>query len=252
MILQAKILFEFITLEDNRCSVWQQQRQTPTVTLIKTHTCTPNSYFCCSASCFKMGGISKWLFQVPSYKLGIKKKSSSTLICLREKEACVISKQEAWGDCSSVMRTSFGFTVEQGGCITGGSEGSISPLARRVKTPGETSIVGMDVSSSIFQLEHKVLCQAVKLGFMRLHARLKTLRGLEFTRWLTACLFSRTPQKTLQTFDLSCGRRTCARSHLLCWGFSGANAYFSAGAFLFLIFESVRSSFIFIQFHLIH
>lgn len=151
------------------------------------------------------------------------------------------------------MRTSFGFSVEQGGCITGGSEGSISPLARRVKTPGETSIVGMDVSSSIFQLEHKDLCQAVKLGFMRLHARLKTLRGLEFTRWLTACLFSRTPQKTLQTFDLSCGRRTCARSHLLCWGFSGANAYFSAGAFLFLIFESVRSSFIFIskyQYHI--
>lgn len=181
--------------------------------------------------------------------LNKKKKSSSTLSCLRKR---VISKQKAWRDCSSVkMQTSFSLIVEQGGCITGGSEGSVSALARGIKTPGETSIVGMDVSSSIFQLEHKDLCQAIKLGFMRLHARLKALRRLEFTRWLTACLFSRTPQKTLQTFDLSCGRWTCVRSHLLCWGFSGANACFSAGAFIFLIVESVRSSFIFIQFHLI-
>lgn len=168
-----------------------------------------------------------------------------------KKEACVISKQEAWRDCSSVkMRTSFSLIVEQGGCITGGTEGSISPLARGIKTPGETSTVGMDLS--YFPAEHKDLRQAIKLGFMRLHARLKALRGLEFTRLLTACLFSRTLQKTLQTFDLSCGRRTCVRSHLLCWGFSGANAYFSAGLFLFVIVESVRSSFIFIQFHLIH
>lgn len=140
----------------------------------------------------------------------------------------------------ALMRTSFSLIVEQGDCIPGGSEGSVSPLARGIKTPGETLIVGMDVSGSIFQLEHKDLCQAVKLGFMRLHARLKALRGLEFTRWLSACLFSRTPQKTLQTFDLSRGRRTCVRSHLLCWS-----------VFISDVVESVRSSFIFIQFHLV-
>lgn len=67
--------------------------------------------------------------------------------------ACVISKQEAWRGCLSVrMQTSFSLIVEQGGCNAGGSEVSISPLARGIKTPGETSIVGMDVSSSILKL----------------------------------------------------------------------------------------------------
>lgn len=134
-----------------------------------------------------MGGISQWLFQVQTLN--------------KKKIELFKRKRSPWRDLHVLF------------------------LARGIKTPGERSVVGMDVSSSIF---HTDLCQAIKPGFMRLHARLKALRGLEFTRWLTACRFSRTPRKTLQTFDLS-----CVRSHLLCWAFYGANAYFSAGAFYF-------------------